>query len=222
MERRVISEKELFLAFKEPLLLRTTLPPSGGGRKVILRWSIPFHTNWEVILVSTHTSQQVFLWLLARNILERPCRSEEILLHLLAAERQEQLQILYSFRSLKEKLNLIALAKKTRSRLFHSLYSHLRRVLRGYRPGIHIGKVWVSTKYFHKRVIGVGYNDHGSLSSLPSWKEQIIRTEEVNSNAKIDELHTLVIQLSFLDFLLSQENFRPADEAQKGRKGEGK
>lgn len=64
--------------------------------------------------------------------------------------------------------------------------------------------------------MGVGYKDKGSLSSAPSWKDQIIFTEE-EPVSEDSVLHELKVLLSFSEFL--NQGKLPADETNGGRKG---
>lgn len=42
-----------------------------------------------------------------------------------------------------------------------------------YVPEMYVFKMWtLETRVPPKRYIGVGYNDHGTLSTAPSWKDQ--------------------------------------------------
>ena len=48
--------------------------------------------------------------------------------------------------------------------------------------------------------MGVGYKDHGSLSSAPSWKDQILFTEE-EPEVEDDVIFELWTLLSFSEYL---------------------
>lgn len=196
------------------MLLQTSRPPGRGGRKVLLRWTVPLDPHWEVTIVSSHNSVQTFLWLVARRTLERLSREESLLLALLGAEYDEMHQSLSLLEKTKNTFLSSPATRGAKKEIFHSTRQLLQRILCGYEPEWYVRKKWVEKRFPPKRTVGVGYNDKGSLSSRPSWKDQIIWTEEENLPAKIEEIHTLMIQLSFLDFLLSRRTWRPADEPQ--------
>lgn len=61
------------------------------------------------------------------------------------------------------------------------------REFRRFEPKMSIVKVWTeAAKLLPKRYIGVGYKDHGTLSTAPSWKDQ--QTEEDVANPRLSVL----------------------------------
>lgn len=61
------------------------------------------------------------------------------------------------------------------------------REFRRFEPKMSIVKVWTEVaKLPPKRYIGVGYKDHGTLSTAPSWKDQ--QTEEDVANPRLSVL----------------------------------
>lgn len=65
-----------------------------------------------------------------------------------------------------------------------------------FEPKLEIQKVWTEVKRLPpERYIGVGYNDHGTLSTAPSWKEQLTDDGEVSTTASLLKFH--------LEFLLT-------------------
>jgi hypothetical protein len=92
--------------------------------------------------------------------------------------------------------------------------------LGAYHPRIWAFKEWRPIPYLIGRRIGVGYKDHGSLSTAPSWKDQMVLTEEGTEekfDSVLSELRTLLL---FSEY--SQESGPPTDEPQSGRKGRKK
>jgi hypothetical protein len=171
-----------------------------------------------VSISSTHTKTQVFLWLLAKRTLSRISREEFLLLTILTADRDDLQKLSNDLSIVQQKMQVLS---RTRSRRFSSWKATrdlLKRILFGFEPKVSCEKWWDGSRPKQANRIGVGYKDKGTLSTAPSWKDQMILTEGDTPDASLRELEFLQIQLSFLDFLLSRT--RPADETQKGRKGE--
>lgn len=99
------------------------------------------------------------------------------------------------------------------------IQGQLRRIYLGYRPDVFCVKRWKEEKIPYIRTIGVGYKDKGTLSSAPSWKDQMILDEGV-SPAILSELSLMEKLLSFLDFLLSEEHvgLKSSSESEKGKR----
>ena len=75
-----------------------------------------------------------------------------------------------------------------------------RRIRNGSPCSFDAFKVWSPVVLSEERRMGVGYKDHGSLSSAPSWKDQILFTEE-EPEVEDDVIFELWTLLSFSEYL---------------------
>lgn len=91
------------------------------------------------------------------------------------------------------------------------------RELPSYEPELLIQKVWTEkTQLAPKRYIGIGYNDHGTLSSAPSWKEQ--QTEDGEKPTRLSAL--LFSMRSTIDNLYRNTSFRGFFRLKSSKKSE--
>jgi len=93
------------------------------------------------------------------------------------------------------------------------------RIVKSFNPGYTAFKEYITQRIEPKRFVGVGYKDQGSLSTAPSWKEQIVSDGEENLQ-KSEKLNGLYSYISLLVSELESTNkVYPAEESKKGRKG---
>lgn len=82
------------------------------------------------------------------------------------------------------------------------------RNFNSYRPEMFIFKMWTQeARIPPKRYIGVGYNDHGTLSTAPSWKDQL--TDDEDESPRLSVLHYSLKQIFELP-LYRSTSFRGA------------
>lgn len=198
--------KDLETALAAPWLLSAPEYPkgTGGANKLIQAFNhqlLPGH--WRVLIFSTHTQEQSFLWLAAKETLARLGKGENLLLGILAAEREDWFQLLILLRRNKRKLNFASDDQRYPEKERNSFLQPnllLRRILSGYTPKFRVQKHWLEIISPPVQYVGVGYKDKGSLPTAPSWRDQVVETEE-GIPPPDDEIFLLRSLLSFLEFL---------------------
>lgn len=165
--------------------------PSGWTTERILWTQTPVRLpGWSIIFQSTHTREKTLRHLLLKLILERINKHEAIVLtNLVVAESEERYEILELILSNQNKI------QNVRQKLLHQLSEHNFlgvsdpiRDYKSYRPEMFIFKMWTAeTRIPPKRYVGVGYNDHGTLSTAPSWKDQL--TDDGEEFPRLNVLH---------------------------------
>jgi hypothetical protein len=150
--------------------------PSGWTTERILWIVTPRRLpGWSILFQSTHTRESTLKHLLLKLILQRINKNEaQVLTMLVVALPEEQYEILELILSNQQQIQNV----QTRLLDLLSEYEFLgikdpRREFHSYVPEMFIFKMWtLETRVPPKRYIGVGYNDHGTLSTAPSWKDQ--------------------------------------------------
>lgn len=139
------------------------------------------------ILYSSHTSQQTFVNLILRWFLGGLLgKHERFVLSLITSVAPEPLYSIGEF-ILKENESSIKLRERLGS------YNRIREVLplilpadpsryyHSFRPTLFCRKMWWDRKRLQpKAFIGKGYNDQGTLSTIPAWQEQVLLGEEAH------------------------------------------
>ena len=157
--------------------------PSGWTTERIL-WSVtPVRLpGWSIIFQSTHTREQTLRHLLLKLILQRLNKNEVTVLSMLVvAETPKNYEVLLLILSNQQKILKFRepLLQLLAEHNFLGIASVPERGFRSYMPEMFIFKMWtLAAKLSPKRYIGIGYNDHGTLSTAPSWKDQLTDDEE--------------------------------------------
>ena len=147
--------------------------------------------GWTIVFSSTYSRRKTLRHLVLKFLLQTLSHFERQVLTQLAIDLPEDEY---------EILEVILLAKNNNSLTLHRQkiidllieYKFLeisdpRRELPSYEPELLIRRVWTEkTQLVPKRYIGIGYNDHGTLSSAPSWKEQ--QTEDGEKPTRLSAL----------------------------------
>jgi hypothetical protein len=106
----------------------------------------------------------------------------------LTDEDYEVIELIFSDHS-KSKQNLARILYLVTEYNFLELRDPFREYW-SFEPKMEIQKVWTDIqKIPPKRFIGVGYNDHGTLSTAPSWKDQLSDDGEVSHPANLLKFH---------------------------------
>lgn len=194
-------KEEIFRYYREPLLLSTQAHPRVRLGRVILSYSLSETKPWRFFLKSTQSRTTVSRYLISKLLLSRLRSEESLILFDLAAENPQLAILLNNSQSWKELLVERGLRRKTRVGIGESLVQRLRRVSNGEEPKFSAFKVWAPVRIPPECRIGVGYKDKGSLSTAPSWRDQMVLTEEDEPLTFSDSfLEELRILLSFLEF----------------------
>ena len=176
----------------EPRFLPERSPLNGGERLKVLLVFTPIQVpGWSTILYGSSSKSNTLSWLLAKGVYRRLSKEEKILLGYLSLDRTDTHFL----------VDLILSEKSAQKRSFRQFGEKLRqniptfeklseRFLSSFEPRALVYKIWTEpVKIAPARYIGVGYKDHGSLGSAPSWKDQILRDEEdSNVNAQVQFL----------------------------------
>lgn len=150
--------------------------PSGWTTERILWIVTPLRLpGWSILFQSTHTRERTLRHLLLKLILQRINKNEaQVLTMLVVALPEEQYEILELILSNQSKIQNVQL--RLLQLLVENEFLGIKdpvREFHSYVPELYVFKMWtLETRVPPKRYIGVGYNDHGTLSTAPSWKDQ--------------------------------------------------
>jgi len=214
-------QQEILLYIEDPKSLSYSSPISRSRGKFILDQYSDLHSPLRFFLRSTHDYVSVFEWIVCRKLLlQRVSRAEKNLFYLLGTKRDELHSIATQavrFEKLVYGENLTSTLERMKFQL--SFYQPKRKV-NSFKPLFTAHKEYIVQRVEPKRFVGVGYKDQGSISTSPSWKEQVISDGE-EPLQKIEKLADL---LTYISLLVSELEFPdkvlPAEESKKGRKGQ--
>lgn len=186
----IIPRKQTSLAINgDTKSLKVVEHPSGWTTERILWIVTPLRLpGWSILFQSTHTRESTLKHLLLKLLLQRINKNEsQVFTMLVVALPEEQYEILELILSNQSKI------QKVLTRLLQLLvqYKFLgitdpEREFKSYVPEMFIFKMWtLETRVPPKRYIGVGYNDHGTLSTAPSWKDQQTDHGEVSPRLSV-------------------------------------
>jgi len=171
--------------------------------------------EWKIKLKGSHPRETIFDWIIAKKLLKlRTSRGEDILVFLLSKFEWEYdiLKILSNPKFIQIPIQLERMIQKL-------LEPHLfdaKRMLHSFDPSVMYHKEWKPLFLPPVQYIGVGYKDHGTLGSAPSWKDQILPGKEMAVQPNRFSFRYL---LSMEVFLNSEVLELPStDESQLGRK----
>jgi hypothetical protein len=195
--------------------------PSGISAERILWVITPLRVpGWSILFKCTHSKKMTIQHLVLKLLLQRINYNEKtVLLQLLIDLPEPEYEIIELILSNQDKVS------KLRSEILTQLAFHNfleienpHRQFASFEPEITIFKVFTDrAKLAPERYIGVGYNDHGSLSSGPSWKEQ--QTTDGDDRPRLGVLLYSLRKIFETDLSRTTllRGSRPADERQKAR-----
>lgn len=176
-----------------------TLPersPLGGERLRALVTLAPIRLpGWSIVMLGSHSRPRIVSWLLAKGVFQRLSDVEKSLLVYITLD-------FTNFHSLVDILVKESARKKEVRRLGEMLQRTIpvfqdlsERFLFSFKPEAEVSRIWTEpVRLSPARYVGVGYKDHGSLGSAPSWKDQISGDgEESDVNAQVLFLWDLII-----------------------------
>jgi hypothetical protein len=156
---------------------------------IIMPRSLP---GWRIQASLSHSKFTAAQWLINKAILRNLSKVDQGTLRILGSQLPDSYFVLIKF-ILSDKFQesegvhrqqIIPIIQKSFS--FHKIS---RDYLLSFTPSVRVFKVWTKRRSLKpKRFVGVGYNDHGHLSSLPSWKDQILYTDDTGSKCEPDFL----------------------------------
>jgi len=173
-------DREIYQYFGGSLLLNTTDPPTRvRGRVTLASFRHHIQPNWVFLLRSTHPAEEYLQWLVAKYCIGRLGNSERTLMIWIASSKATWSRLLFLLERDRKNLDP-RLFRGTNHFLLRSLelLPLALRILHGYKPEVFAYRSWSPQKLPEVRRIGVGYKDKGHLSSAPSWKDQIVFTED--------------------------------------------
>lgn len=194
----IIPKKETTLAVKGISKSLTVVEhPSGWSTERILWTVTPVRLpGWSIIFQSTHTRKLTLRHLLLKLILLRINKNEAVVLtNLVVALPQEDYEIFELILSNQNKI------QELQKELLQLICEHNflgitdpKRDYWSFCPEMFVFKMWtLQTMLPPKRYIGIGYNDHGTLSTAPSWKDQL--TSDGEEIPRLSVLHFSLKQL---------------------------
>jgi hypothetical protein len=144
--------------------------------------------GWSVIYQSTHTREQTLKHLLLKLILQEINKNEaEVLTMLVVALHPSDYEIMLLILSNQNKIQGLRSVLQQWLDDYHFLgIVDSKREFKSFCPEMFIFKMWtLEARLPPKRYIGIGYNDHGTLSTAPSWKDQLTDDGEVTPELSV-------------------------------------
>jgi hypothetical protein len=155
-----------------------------GERVLILEYPPAHLPGLGVIILSSTSKDKIFKHLLAKWVIGGYLRKSERLVGAMLIAQNSNLRnsIILDF-MISHKINKFERRKDLWNELL-PLVLHLPidplSYLNAFEPEIFICRKWYDRKRFPaKRYVGIGYSDHGHLSTTLAWQEQMIGGEEV-------------------------------------------
>lgn len=212
-------KEEVILYYSAPLRLSTRTPLGDRGRNVISKYRSPENPDWQFQLRASVSRTLTARWLLCKALLQRTSLHEQLILLDLAADIEDLAELLI-LANQQEAKGPRLLQRSSSDQWLMRAEAQCRRVSSGYQPRFQAIKAWDPRKVVLARRIGVGYKDHGTLATAPSWKDQMLLTAEEFAEEKGDNfLQELKILLSFSEYLEGQR-LRLTSPSRAKRKGE--
>lgn len=155
--------------------------PVGSSAGRILWLVSPLHLpGWSILFSSDKSKDLVLRHLVLKMLLKRLNKNEEVVFKcLLVGLPEPEYKILEGVFTSPKNSNLgpRVLLEFIRHQ-FLGIVDPIRQ-LPSYEPQLVIQKIWTEKRRLPpERFIGVGYTDQGHLSTVPSWKDQIILNGE--------------------------------------------
>lgn len=167
---------------------------------IILPHQLP---GWRIEVTLSHTKQRTCQWLVNKAILRNLSKWDLEVLRIIGGQLPDAYYFLIKFiisdefrkAGSTQRQQIIPIIQK------HFLIPKVSKdYLCSFKPEIDICKVWTKKKSLKpKRFIGVGYNDHGHLSSLPSWKDQILYSDDTGSKEEPSFIYDSLLRAFRLD-----------------------
>ena len=176
------------LFFAGSMNLRTTDPPEVvRGRCVLSLYRHHKNPDWWFILRGSHRPEEIVAWYLAKTLLQNRMREEDhqVGIYLVSGIElafQGLRKIQRTFVGLSKSENVHPSSHKV---LPLPLLVLSERISLSFRPEYYPYRHFSPQKLPPKRIIGVGYKDHGNLSTSPSWRDQVL-TDVENPAQEID------------------------------------
>lgn len=200
--------------------------PSGWATERILWIISPLRLpSWSIYFRSSHTRRLTLQHLLLKHLLEGLNKNERVvMLNLTVAQPDLEYDILEIIltNNFTKTSSKSAVLQELVQHNFLGITDPLRQYA-SFSPKMSIFKVWTEMKRIPpKQVIGVGYNDHGTLSSVPSWKDQMTDDGEEHSRLLVLAFSLRKIleisPVSDSSFLRSNIRLTSSNRAKQGRK----
>jgi hypothetical protein len=188
-------EENIDLFYSQSLFLKTPGPIRGAAGQSLESYRHFSQPSWVFTLTSDRKGREVRRYLISKYLLGR-LRSSENLILLSQCSENSLLSNLLLWR----RRNGVLSEQKRKDWIFSRAHNLARRIRNGTPCTFNAFKEWRPIVIAEERRIGVGYKDHGSLASAPSWKDQIIFTEE-DTEVEDDVIFELWTLLSFLEYL---------------------
>lgn len=195
---------------------------SGETQNILLVITPNVLPGRSIISTSSHSRRKTIWWMIARHLFQEASPKEKLILKYLTVGDPEFVHKIVDF-------SISTVSCKTRSKaanLLEVLFPELsERFLASFTPTIQTFTVWTEVKKLPaKRFIGIGYKDHGSLASSPSWKSQMLESPEESSITERVEFFLSLVQgfITSVPGGLSPTPKSQADEFQRGTKRKGK
>lgn len=164
------------------MYLRTTDPPERvRGTYTLGLYRHHSNPQWWFILRGTHRVEETICWILAKHILGwRIAKKDSLLLDYLVADRDRTVALKKRVRHLSPDLfgTTVHPDLYLENRASEHLLAFSKRVVRSFDPQVFPYRHWSPQRLPPKRYIGIGYRDHGSLSTAPAWQDQLVFSDE--------------------------------------------
>jgi len=148
--------------------------------------------GWTIVYQSSHNWITSLRHLLLKFLYQSLNKNEMTVIQMLCVkltdEDYEIIELILKDHS-KIKQNLARILQLVSDYSFLGLKDPVREFW-SFEPRMEIQKVWTEIRRIPpKRFIGIGYNDHGTLSTAPSWKDQLSDDGEVSHPANLLKFH---------------------------------
>ena len=194
-----------------------------GTQNILLVLAPQVLPGYSVISLSSHSRKKTIWWLIARSLFQEVSQKEKTILKYLTVGDPEFVHRIVDF----SVSTISCRTRSTAANLLVVLFPELtERFLASFQPQIQTFQVWTEIKKLpSKRFIGIGYKDHGSLASSPSWKSQMLEVPEESDITERVNFILSIVQFSsppsLVGLVRPQKNQADESKSRTKRKGKG-
>lgn len=213
MSRRLLlDEKEL-----DSYLNGRLLPGNAGtdqGRQLcpvtLCSYRLTDDPKWRFSLKGSHRRTNILDWLVAKATQCRLSRTEKLFSFLLTNDQDHHLHYILD-EEIHRTLKLVDWNNSP-------LKKEAKLIFNGFRPRVSLLTEYSPRRFPPVRYIGVGYKDHGSIGTAPSWRDQISQDSPHPSSTLVRFSVKVSVFLGLITLDSLEANPDPTEEPEEGRK----